>query len=210
MATFYTGKRSVLRGRNSNESLHPSAGYNSGITETGTYSYFANTLTSQVLDGYPDRNVEPGAGNHPHGLQMSRWFRGLDTFQPLDNPGLGEAQEDGNYRPFEFRGLTSAKILNNPGHAPRGDVYEYSGYSNFNFDGLPSAEALKDVGHAIRGIGAAGTDNTFGHFDPDTYKGVSKEALKTPGRAEPLPTATNVYGHEEVNQWYGVPSARAL
>ena len=92
MATFYSGFRSVLKGRNSDDSVHPWKG------TAGTYSNYSLFNTSHVLDGAPDNDHTPGTGYHPHGLAMTRWYLGLQNDDmPLRAPGH---TDDQRYRPL--------------------------------------------------------------------------------------------------------------
>lgn len=209
MATFYVGVRPVLRGRNSNDfSFAEKARTLSGVTRSavGVYSNYS-LFAPGVLTGGPDNNHTPGTGHHPHGIFLTRRYRGLDTLSPLDGPGAGERLDGFRYHPHEYKGLPGSQVLASVGHVPR-DLY-YGLYSNDTFDGVASAEQMTDPGHTRRSIGAAGTAATFGSFDPWVNKGVTTTPLS--GTTQTYPTVyNNEYGRNRVNEWQGVPSSRAL
>lgn len=205
MATFYVGRRPVLKGKNSNDAVH------TWKNKKGTYSNWDIFNTSHVLDGGPDNNYTIGSGDRPHGLQMSRWYRGLDTKFPMDGAGGGTRLSYHRTKMHEYKGLTATQAMNNPGHEARPHTYSWSRNSTTNFfRGVASANPLLNGGHSIRAIGAAGTANSFGRFDPHVNKGVSGQALAGASGGVPAADAVGVYGFEHINEWNGVPSAKAL
>lgn len=211
MATFYVGKRPVLRGRRDSDfSFTEKTKTLSGKTRSAVGTYSRYTLFGPgVLTGAPDNDHTPGTGYSPHGLFLTRYFRGLDTKGALDGPGSGARLTGARYRPLEYKGLSVAAALadSSLGHARR--VTSYSQYDNFTFDGVTSAEALKAPGHAIRAIGASGTAASFGYFDPYGYKGTTTQALSGATQAYPT-TFDHAYGKNRVNEWRGLPGSKAL
>lgn len=205
MSTFYVGSRPVLKTRSDTTQ------YNPYKKKYATYSNYAIFDTSHVLDGAPDNNHTPGTGYFPHGLMLTRRFLGLDTMSPMDAAGSGARLSYGRFRPLEFKGLPGAAVFGpGYGHAIRHNAFTYSHYSNFIFDGVPSADAFANTGHARRGVDATGTAASFGSFDPYVYKGTTIRALNNAGRVKPAPDTAGVYGHQHVDEWMGVPSAKAL
>lgn len=197
MATAYVGVRPVLRGRMASEFRNPSK-----AKPVGTYSHYVN-FAPGLLTGMPDNHHVPGTGYHPHGIAMTRRHRGLDTKNPLDAPGLGARISGMRFRPLENK--AAGNNLAFPvgfGHAKRSTAY--SVYNNFSFDGVTSAQQFVNTGHAKRVIGTSGTAASFGAWTPDKYKGVTTQALANPINTNP------VYGHQNVNEWKGVASAKAL
>jgi len=61
--------------------------------------------------GAPTTNVAPGAGSYPHDLAMSRWYMGLRTTWPLDNPGSGARVTGMRYRPLEYKGTDGQGVF---------------------------------------------------------------------------------------------------
>lgn len=205
MATFYRGYRPVLKGRSAADEINPYTG------KVAVYSNWSIFNPSHVLDGAPDEDHVPGTGYHPHDVSLSRQFLGLDPKSPMDGAGGGARLSYGRFHPLEFKGLPGAAVFGpGYGHTERHNAFTYSLYSNFIFDGVPSADAFANTGHVIRYIGAPGAPNSFGYFNPYVYKGTTPPALANAGRVEPAPDTPGVYGHQHVEEWFGVPSARAL
>lgn len=205
MALFYQGPRPVLRGRNAKNNINP---YTGKVEKFSNWSIFN---TEHIWDGAPNTAVQPGAGLYPHGLNLSRVFRGLENKeQPLDGPGLGPRLDGARYNPLLSRSAGNNKVFKSAyGHAPdtpvspSGQLYWYS---NFKFHGL--RQPLAAVGHAARNIGAAGTANSFGRFLPENPDPTRKDPLTgvTYGQALPVDN-TNKYGHNRVNEWHGIRKA---
>lgn len=198
MATYYTGYRNVLKGRDADDAVNPIRG------KVGTYTYYDLYNSSHVLDGAPDKEIVLGASRpYSQPTLLELLYSGkMHHIAPLDNPGTGPVT---NYwlNTTLFGGLESARALGDPGHAPR-KLY-YGTYTNWVFDGLTSADALSDPGHAIR----YGVVSYGGAFAPYVNKGVAIAPLADPGKA--LATdATGLYGSNKVNEWRGVPSSQAL
>ncbi len=202
MATFYVGVRPILRGRNIRSeyvNVHKSS-----AKQVGTYSHYP-LFGKGLLDGGPDNNHTPGSGRSPHGLKLTRTFNGSGDqtkANSLSDSGQGARMTGFRWKPLEYKGTVS--IFNSGyGHADRRGIY-YQLYSNESFDGVTSAQVMTNVGHAKRAIGATGTANTFGAFDPFVRKGVGSSALNDPAH-------TGVtYAHNTINEWKGVASAKAL
>jgi hypothetical protein len=201
MAMFYTGYRRVLKGRNWNDAVHPISG------ETAKYSNYTIYNTSQVLDGAPREDHEIGTGRHPHDSRLSQMYKGEFPAYPLADPGEGARIDGMRYRPLENKAAGNNLVFKSGyGHIPRENAY--SVYNNFTFDGI-GTPPLEDPGHAVRAEGAEGTASTFGAFDPWVYKGITGPALDDPGHTVPE-GYDNAYGFNKVNEWQGVPSAKAL
>lgn len=204
MATFYIGKRPVLKGRSSNVT-------NVYTGKVGKYSNWNLQNPSHVLDGFPDRAVTPGRGAYPHGVQMSRWFAGDHQITPMRNPGDG-ARLDPHYfrqQPLTYKGLVSTQALAGPhfGHA-HGVNGAYARFSNWSgFKGVTSANATLNAGHAQRAYGAGPAN--MGPTAPFVFHGVNtpdSRPLKNPGRTY----ADGRYGFEKPREWAGIPAAKAL
>lgn len=203
MATQYVGKRPVLKGRSSN-SIH------TWKKKAGTYSNWDIFNTSHVLDGAPDRDVKPGAGNYPHDITTSRWFRGLDRGTVMDGAGSGARLAGHRFGPSTYKGLSGSAVFS-PGYGhPGGRDTPYALQTTLKFRGVASARQLFNPGHLPRAPGTAGTANTFGTFAPLIYKGVSPQALAGAEGTRPAANAANAYGHGHMAEWFGVPSAKAL
>jgi hypothetical protein len=171
---------------------------------TGTYSNWSLFSSDHVLDGFPDAHVEPGAGAFPHGIQLSRWYRGLRTVWPLDDSGGGTRLSYARFRPLEFKGVESQKAFATAfGHADRENAYALQ---SLLFDGLDSAKAINNPGHAKRSSGGAAN---FGHFDPHVHKGLDLAMEADFGQAVPA-GYDNSYGHNRVNEHRGVTASVAL
>jgi hypothetical protein len=207
MATFYVGRRPVLKGRTTAEMTNPYTSMTGKAKGNGTYSYYPLYSTSHVLDGAPDNHHVPGTGYHPGSVLLSQLFNGSTLYvHPLSGTFPdGKATYDGaRYRPLEFKGLTAnAAFPSGYGHADR--VTSYSLYSNYFFDGVASSEIFINVGHGPRTIGMAAS---FELFRPDEVHGVPSAAIFTSGYGQA--NVTSDYGREKVQEWYGVPSAKAL
>jgi hypothetical protein len=202
MALFYTGSRPVTKGRNSNDAVNPYKG------SAGTYSNWSLYNTSHVFDGMPNVNHVPGTGRHPHGLQMSRWYRGEDTKFPMDGVGTGNRIEGMRYRPLENKAVGSAKVFQ-PTYGMSVEERRARGYSFDDYSHDNRQNRLEDIGHTLRFIGAAGTAATFGRFDPHVNKGVSAQPFDDFG--QPLPEGyDNPYGRNRTLEWRGIPSAKAI
>lgn len=202
----YAGYRPIIKGKNSNDAVH------FWKNKKGEYSNYDLFNTSHVFDDSFAHHV-PGEGRHPHGLQMTRRFRGIDTTAPMDAAGSGSRLSYHRTHPQLFKGLDTAKALANAGHAPRRFAFTFSRNNTVDFfSGVPSANPLLNGGHAARKIGAAGTANTFGRFNP--VQPVGQATAPLAGADGGVPAAgvgqrVN-YGFEHVNEWVGVPSAKAL
>lgn len=203
MAVFYLGPRPVTKGRNDNLNINPYTG------KVNVYSNWSIFNPSHVLDGAPNTNVAPGSGLYPHALQMSRRFRGLDTKAPMDNSAAGPRVPGYRFRPLENKAVGGARVFQPTfGHIPRiTDYSEWDAYNDtFRFRELPTAT----LGHVRRTIGAPGTANSFGTYGIYTYHGASIKPINNPGVAIPTTSSSSQFGHNRVNQWFGVTSAKAL
>jgi hypothetical protein len=174
----------------------------------GTYSYYPLYSTSHVLDGAPDNHHTPGTGYFPGDVFLSQLFRGSTLYvHPLSGTfPNGSATYDGaRFRPMEFKGLTGAKAFPSTfGHVERENDYKLRQY---RFKGVASAQAFANTGHAVR-TDAQGAPASFGVFRPEELHGVAS-AKVFPATFGEAYTPSD-YGRQQVQQWKGVPSAKAL
>lgn len=198
MATFYVGYRPVLRSRNSNDHVHHWRG------EVGTYSHYALMSSSHVLSGAPDNKKVPGEERGYNYVRLLEYiYAGGQHIAPMVGAGDGPRWEGGRFRPLEYKGLPSAVIFSGD-YGFTGPPTESARYSNLAFDGLAVTEALLGAGTPRRFNVSFG-----GAFDPFIYKGASERAMEDPG--QPLPVGyDNPYGKNKINEWRGIPSAKAL
>lgn len=210
MATFYVGPRPVLKGRSTAEMVNPYTTMTGKAKSTGTYSFYPLYSTSHVLDGAPDNHYIPGSGRHPGDRFLSQIFNGTALYvHPLSGvfPDGSATYDGARYKPLEYKGLVGAKAFPSGfGHAQRTDT-EYSLYSNYIFDGVTSANIFANTGHARR-TESQGAPATFGYFVPTEFNGVTSTQVFTSGYGQA--NVTGDYGREKVQEWYGVPSAKAL
>ena len=203
MATFYVGPRPVLKGQNTKDMVNPYKG------TAGTYSYYPLYSTSHILDGAPDNHHVPGTGRHPGSVLLSQLFNGTTLYvHPLSGvfPDGSATYDGARYRPLEFKGLVGAQAFGSAfGHQKR--TTDYSLYSNYVFDGVTSANIFANTGHGPR-TEAEGAAASFGLFRPDETQGVTSAKVFTTGYGQA--NTTGDYGREKVNEWYGVPSSKAL
>jgi hypothetical protein len=211
MATFYVGKRPVLKGLNTNEMVNPYTTMTGKVKGTGTYSHYPLYSTSHVLDGAPDNNHIPGTGYHPGNVFLSQLFNGTTLYiHPLSGTFPdGKATYDGaRFRPMEFKGLVGAKAFPSSfGHEERENEYKVRQYT---FKGVTSSKVLVDVGHAPR-TEEEGAPSTFGLFRPDDLHGVASAKVFTEGYGQAIPVGyDNEYGKNKIQEWRGTPSSKAL
>jgi len=210
MATFYVGPRPVLKGRSSSEMVNPHTTMTEKSKGTGTYSFYPLYSTSHVLDGAPDNDHIPGTGERPGNRFLSQVFIGTTLYvHPLSGTFAdGSATYDGaRFRPLEYKGLDGAKVFSSDyGHSPTADT-NYSLYNNYIFDGVASANIFSDTGHGPR-TEANGAPSSFGVFKPTEFHGVDSATVFTSNYGQA--NTTGDYGREKVQEWYGVPSAKAL
>jgi len=202
MATFYVGRRPVLKGRNSNEMVNPYKG------TAGTYSFYPLYSTSHVLDGAPDNHFAPGTGQFPGNRFLSQVFNGTDLYvHPLSGTFPdGKATYDGaRFRPFEYKGLSGASAFPSGfGHADRASDYSYN---NYLFDGVTSSEIFVSFGHGPR-TEAQGAPSSFGVFRPDEYAGVASGVVFASGYGQA--NTESDYGRYKVLEYKGLESTKAL
>jgi hypothetical protein len=210
MATFYVGPRPVLKGRSTGDMVNPYTTMTGKAKSTGTYSFYPLYSTSHVLDGAPDNHYTPGTGEHPGNRFLSQVFNGTTLYiHPLSGTFAdGSATYDGaRFRPLEYKGLAGAQAFSSGyGHAGT-RTSEYSLYSNYIFDGVTSANVFANTGHGPR-TDAQGAPASFGVFKPTEFQGVTSTAIFSTGYGQA--NVTGDYGREKVQEWYGVPSAKAL
>ena len=210
MATFYVGPRPVLKGRSTGDMVNPYTTMTGKSKSTGTYSFYPLYSTSHVLDGAPDNHHTPGTGEHPGNRFLSQVFNGTTLYvHPLSGTFAdGTATYEGaRFRPLEYKGLAGAKAFSS-GYGHDGTrTSEYSLYSNYIFDGVTSANVFVNTGHGPR-TEAQGAPASFGVFKPTEFQGVTSTVVFTSGYGQA--NVTGDYGREKVQEWYGVPSAKAL
>lgn len=206
MATFYQGTRPVLKGRDADESIHPYKG-------VGVYSNWALFNTSHVLDGAPDTDHTPGTGYHPHGLQLTRRFRGLETHgtsvEQLRSPGGGvRLGSHFRWHPNENKAAGNNLVFKAGfGHIVRTVDYSLNDY----YDDTYRQRRLDDAGHAIRYTGDAGVVEGMGAYRPFVNQGVTAQPLSDTTQEYPEGSDYGtVYGRNRVGEWVGVPSGKAL
>lgn len=192
---------------------------NSYTGEVEKYSNWSIFNPVHLLQDAPLEDHTPGEGRHPHDLHMSRVFQGLeDDEQPLREAGDGPRLSGFRYGPYLNRAAGNNLVFKaSYGHAPgtpiapSGQIYWYS---NFVFGGLTQEQPLKDPGHAPRLIGATGTASTFGRFIPEDPDPTRTDPLTGTDYGQTVPTTNTVednpYGRNRVNEWFGVPSSKAL
>lgn len=209
MATFYQGYRAVLKGRNSNDNVHPYKG-------VGEYSNWALFNTSHILDGAPDEDHEIGTGRHPHGLKLSRLYKGLENAeQPMKDAGSGPRLENHRFGPWLNRAADNNKVFKSGyGHAPGTPVAgeEQYGVTDWIYDGVTKKPLSGEFGHYIRSVDAEGTANTFGRFNPldVSDRRIGDHPMDDPGDENVYDLEDNTVAHKRVNEWRGVPAAQAL
>lgn len=203
MATFYQGTRPVLKGRTTANEIHDFTG------RAAVYSNWSLMNSDHPLDGAPDSDHTPGTGYHPHGLMLTRYYRGLisgGANESMSDPGSGVRLEGFRYRPLENKAAgNNLAFKASYGHIPR-----ETDYSQWDaYDDSERQRRLDDPGHIVRAHGAAGTANSFGYFDHFIYKGVTTPPLEDTSQTVPT-DYDNEYGHNRVMEWQGVTSAKAL
>lgn len=212
MATFYVGRRPVLKGRSSGEMVNPYTTMTGKAKGTGTYSFYPLYSTSHVLDGAPDNHHIPGTGYHPGDVFLSQLFVGTTLYvHPLSGT-FRNGYSFGRFNPDLFKGLAGARAFPSTfGHAERENEYKVRQY---RFKGVTSTETLSDnngtLGHGPR-TEAQGAPATFGYFRPDEEHGVTSAKVFVSGYGQAIPTGyDNDYGKNKVQEWRGVPSSKAL
>lgn len=205
MAVTYSGNTPRFSGRSTGDYEHPYKG-------AGTYSNWSIFHGDGPLSVFPanEENHVPGTGRHPHNVQMSRYYTGLeDRTQPLDDPGMGpELTWHRKYSDvITIQGEGAQKAFGvDYGHEDR--VTSYSRWAEYIYRGVTPAP-LADPGHEFRRLNE-GTANWFGPTEPLQYHGVSKTPLHDPGATiEDKPQGLD-YAFQKVQEWKGVPSAKAL
>jgi hypothetical protein len=199
MATFYTGYRPVLKGRDFDDSVHSWKG------TVGTYSNWSLMNSSHVLDGAPNENTVLGDDSRLSRPTLLEYlWSGKHHIAPITNVGSGERLDGMRYNPLTYRGLAGAAAFKSGYGHDESYSTDYARYTNFVFDGIDIAEPLDDPGHSIRYSTTYG-----GAFNPWINKGVTTTPLDDSGST--LPTGyDNAYGKNKINEWRGVASARVL
>ena len=208
MATSYVGPRPILKGQNTNEMVNPYTTMTGKAKGKGTYSYYPLYSTSHILDGAPDNHHVPGTGYFPGDVFMSQIFNGSTLYvHPLSGTfPNGTATYDGaRFRPMEFKGLVGAKAFPTSfGHVERENEYKLRQYA---FKGVASAVAFANTGHAAR-TDAQGAPASYGYFRPEEEHGVASAKVFSAGYGQAY--AASDYGRQKVQEWKGIPSAKAL
>ena len=211
MATFYVGRRPVLKGQNTTEMVNPYTSMTGKAKGSGTYSYYPLYSTRHILDGAPDNHHTPGTGYHPGDVFLSQLFNGSTLYiHPLSGSFPdGKATYDGaRFRPMEYKGLSGAQAFPTAfGHEERENEYKLRQYT---FKGVTSSQTLTDAGHGPR-TEAEGAPATFGYFRPEEFHGVASTKVFTVDFGQAVPEGyDNDYGRNRVQEWRGVPSSKAL
>jgi hypothetical protein len=197
MATFYQGYRNIIKGRDSDNSIHEWKG------TAGVYSNWSLMNSDHPLDGVPNNHRALGASRLSEPTFLELLFSGAHHIAPINNVGGGTRLDGFRWGPHEYKGMAGTKAFRSGfGHADRST--SYSLYSNHIFDGIEVAKQLSDSGHAIRYTAAWG-----GASKPHIHQGVTTAMASDYGQAIPA-GHDNAYGRNRVNEWRGVPSARAL
>lgn len=197
MAT-YTGYRPILPQRNVNDMKHHTTG------EVGTYSNWSLMSSTQPLEDMPLH--ESGEGPYAHDSRLAQQFRGEFEYKPMELSKYSHGGQRAAYlrhAPWEFHGVPAADIFPRDfGHDGTRE-FTFSRYSNNTVDGVPSATVLEDVGHEPRDYDSAIANH--GPTTPYEHRGVGEKILADPGNED-----AGTYGSARVNEYFGVPSAKAL
>lgn len=204
MAITYSGSRPVVAGRSTSDFVHPYKGL-------GTYSNWSIFAGNGPLSGMPENEDHvPGTGRHPHDVQMTRRFLGTDfDSKPMEDPGRG-AELTWHHKITDVwakQGEGAQDVFSDFGHEDR--VTSYSLWNSWIYRGTTPAP-LRDPGHEVRGLNDEGTANWFGAKTPWIYKGVTPTPLNDAGTTIDDKPAGLDSAFQKVNEWKGVPSARAL
>ena len=196
MATFYVGPRPVLRGRNTNDMVNPWKG------TAGTYSFYP-LFAPGLLTGAPDNHHVPGTGYHPGNVLLSQIFNGTTLYiHPLAGTFPdGTATYDGvRFKPKEYKGV-SGVFTSGYGHASD-KTRPYALYANYIFDGVSSANAF------AAGYGHAKRITDYSLYNNAIFDGVDSAQLFPAGYGQA--NVSSEYGRSKVQEWKGIPSAKAL
>jgi hypothetical protein len=203
--TYYIGTRPVLFGDNTKDWINTYTG------KVGVYSNWSLMSTHPMaLKLMPDKNYVLGSlksSGLGRPLILEYIYSGKPHIAPLarkGGAGSGPRVTGARFKPLEYKGIAGmAAFPAGYGHAPNRNLY-YSEYNNYLFDGVPAADAFLNTGHAIR------YNRTYGGaFKPYVWQGTGVAAVANPG--SPVPVGyNNPYGKNHVQEWRGVPSARAL
>lgn len=195
MATFYVGPRPVLRGRSTADMVNPYKG------TAGTYSFYP-LFAPGLLTGAPDNHHVPGTGYHPGNVLLSQIFNGSTLYiHPLSGEFADGAGYDGaRFKPKEYKGVLGA-FTSGYGHASD-KTRPYSLYSNYIFDGVTAANVFAN------GYGHAERTTDYSLYNNYIFDGVASAEIFTSGYGQP--NTETEYGRNKVQEWAGVPSARAL
>lgn len=205
MAIFYTGYRPVTKGKNANDAAHP-------IKGVGEYSNYDLHNTSHILDGAPQNDHVPGTGYHPGDYFLTSVMLGtfLNYHAPLDDPGEGPELD------WYTLGVDLLTKRGQDGqHAFGGEDFghEAGRDSEYSYGYLAHARTdykfLQEAGHELRDLDAEGTANTYGRHNPHINKGVTHVFVDGDVGHE-IPEGNDGYGHNKINEWFGLPSSRAL
>lgn len=195
MATFYVGPRPVLRGRNTNDMVNPWKG------TAGTYSFYP-LFAPGLLTGGPDNHHVPGTGRHPGNVLLSQIFNGSTLYiHPLSGTFANGIGYDGaRFKPKEYKGLSGA-FPAGYGHASD-KTRSYALYTNYVFDGVTSAEIFAS------GFGHAKRTTDYSLYNNAIFDGVDSAQLFPSGYGQA--NTASEYGRNKVQEWKGIPSAKAL
>lgn len=204
MALYYSGYRPIFKGDNEKRWIN---------TYTGRVGVYSNWSMMSDVDPWDGKfaNHTMGTGYSPHGVFLSRKYLGLvvDTPpMPSSSVGAGARLTGFRFTPTLNRSVPGGMaFVSSFGHAAkRGVPYQF--FDNYTFHGVTSAQTIISAGHSARYPGTTGAPATFGAFAPWVWKGAaSTQAMpSTLGQAG----TASVLGHNKVNEWKGVTSAKAL
>lgn len=205
MAVFYTGTRPVTKGRDSDNSIHPYKG-------VGVYSNWALMNTSHILDGAPNTAHTPGDGYHPHDIQLTRRYLGLETHgtqvEELRDAGGGTRLDYHRWHPNENKAAGNNLVFK----FGFGHITRQVDYSNWDaYDDTYRQRRLDDPGHSIRYTGDDGVVEGMGAYRPNINQGITDEPLENTVQKYPVAGKYNTdYGRNRVNEWHGIPSGKGL
>jgi hypothetical protein len=204
----YDGHRPILPPRDSKQ-----INLVTGEEEESNYSYSeGKNLSGQVLAEMPTEGSHvPGTGYYPGDVAMTRRFLGDDTQSPTDDPGLGPDTSYMGHITWP-NPVPSAEAMGGAYGHELGRDSDYARHTNLEpHQGVPSADKTLVGGHLPR-LQEDAPQTGGGATAPFINKGVGEaaEPMDDPGREKPEVNAEGIYGHQHVNEWKGVPSAKAL
>lgn len=198
----YRGYRPILPGQNTNEWRHVVTG------EKAVYSNWQLMSETQALEDMPLEHHEPGTGRHPHGILSSQMFTGEQRYAPMELSKYSHGGQRAAYLRFdhlEHHGVPAGDMFAGDWGHDGTREFNFSRFQNWGQLAVPSADKTLD-GHAIRYYGDEGVASGFGRYRPYENQGVGEDIMADPGQDY----EEGRYGFEKVNEYFGVPSAKAL